>query len=74
MPIEVKVGRNNYNQVKEVDKALRNLKRIMTSEGVMKEIKDRRHFLKPSEKRRKKAAEARSRRARDERGNDKGIM
>jgi len=74
MSIEVTVRKNNYNQGKEVDNALKILKRIMTSEGIIKELKDRRHFVKPSEKKRRKAAEARSRNARENRMRNNGFM
>jgi small subunit ribosomal protein S21 len=46
-----------------VDKALRRLKKKLDREGVMREIRARRHFEKPSEQRRRKSARARSRRA-----------
>ena len=44
-----------------VDKALRRLKKKMDKEGVMREIRAHRHFEKPSEKKRRKAARARIR-------------
>ena len=44
-----------------VDRALRRLKKILDKEGTMKEIRAHRYFEKPSEKRRRKAARARSR-------------
>jgi small subunit ribosomal protein S21 len=44
-----------------VDRALRRLKKILDKEGIMKEIRAHRYFEKPSEKRRRKAARARSR-------------
>ena len=40
---------------------LRRLKKKMDKEGVMREIRAHRHFEKPSEKRRRKAARARMR-------------
>ena len=45
-----------------VDKALRRLKKKLDREGLMREIRARRHFEKPSEKSRRKSARARSRR------------
>ena len=44
-----------------MDRALRRLKKIMDKEGTMKEIRAHRYYEKPSEKRRRKAARARSR-------------
>jgi small subunit ribosomal protein S21 len=56
--IQVKVRKGET-----VDKALKRLKKIMDKEGMMKEVRGRRYFEKPSEKRRRKAARARSRSA-----------
>lgn len=53
---EVKVRRGE-----SVDKALRRLKKKLDKEGIMREIRAHRHFEKPSEKRRRKAARARLR-------------
>ena len=53
---EVKIKRGE-----SVDKAMRRLKKKMDKEGVMREIRAHRHFEKPSEKRRRKAARARLR-------------
>lgn len=44
-----------------VDKALRRLKKKLDREGLMREIRARRHFEKPSEQKRRKQARARSR-------------
>lgn len=44
-----------------VEKAIRRLKKKMDREGVMREIRARRHFEKPSVKKRRKAARARAR-------------
>lgn len=41
-----------------VDQALRTLKKKMQREGIFREIKLRRHFEKPSEKRVREASEA----------------
>lgn len=41
-----------------VDQALRALKKKMQREGIFREIKLRRHFEKPSEKRAREASEA----------------
>jgi len=50
--VEVVVRENN------VDQALRALKKKMQREGIYKEMKMRRHFEKPSEKRAREKAEA----------------
>jgi small subunit ribosomal protein S21 len=55
-PLEVTVGD------KGIERALRHLKRKMAAEGVLRELKRRRHYMKPSIKRRKKASEAARRR------------
>ena len=59
-PVEVVVGE------KGVERAIKHLKRKMASEGVLRELKRRRHYMKPSVKRRKKAAEAARRRRKRE--------
>ena len=53
--VEVKLKRGE-----SVDKALRRLKKKMDREGTMKEIRNHRYFDKPSEKKRKKRARART--------------
>ena len=59
-PIEVVVGDRG------VERAVKQLKRKMASEGILRELKRRRHYMKPSIKKRKKSAEAaRRRRKRD---------
>jgi small subunit ribosomal protein S21 len=47
-----------------VEKALRRLKKVMDKEGLMKQLRANRYFEKPSEKKRRKSARARSRAAR----------
>jgi small subunit ribosomal protein S21 len=42
-----------------VEKALRRLKKRIDREGVLKEVRNHRHFEKPSEKRRRKMKVAR---------------
>jgi len=54
---EVKIRRGE-----PIEKALRRLKKKLDREGIMREIRARRHFEKPSERKRKKSARARSRR------------
>lgn len=44
-----------------VDKAMKRLKKIMDKEGTMKQLRASRYFEKPSEKKRRKSARARSR-------------
>lgn len=55
-PLEVTVGD------KGIERAIKNLKRKMAAEGVLRELKRRRHYMKPSIKRRKKESEAARRR------------
>ncbi len=55
-PVEVLVENEN------VDRALRALKRKMANEGVYKELKKRKFFLKPSEQIKRKHREAERRR------------
>ncbi|MCA9581569.1 MAG: 30S ribosomal protein S21 [Myxococcales bacterium] len=45
-----------------VERAVKHLKRKMATEGILRELKRRRHYMKPSVKKRKKAAEAARRR------------
>jgi len=45
----------------DVNRAMRTLKKILTSEGVFKELRNRRFFEKPSMKRKKAKAAARKR-------------
>jgi small subunit ribosomal protein S21 len=44
-----------------IDKALRRLKKKLDKEGTMREVRAHRHYEKPSERRRRKAARARTR-------------
>src|SRR5262245_24502587 len=55
-PLEVVVGD------KGIERAIKHLKRKMASEGILRELKRRRHYMKPSIKRRKKESEAARRR------------
>jgi len=55
-PLEVAVGD------KGIERAIKHLKRKMAAEGVLRELKRRRHYMKPSVKRRKKMSEAARRR------------
>lgn len=51
MAIEIKVFNNN------VEKAIRVLKKKMLKEGIIKELKERRYYEKPSEKKLKEQKE-----------------
>ncbi len=53
---EVKVRRGE-----PVEKAIRRLKKKLDKEGIMREIRAHRHYEKPSERKRRKTARARSR-------------
>lgn len=44
-----------------IDKALKTLKRMSQKSGLNKELRERRGYMKPSEKRQKKASEAHKR-------------
>ncbi len=55
-PVEVQVGD------KGLERAIKHLKRKMAAEGVLRELKRRRHYMKPSVRRRKKEPEAARRR------------
>ncbi len=54
--IEVKLKKGE-----PVERALRRLKKVMDKEGMMKQLRANRYFEKPSEKKRRKSARARSR-------------
>ena len=60
-PIEVSVGE------KGLERAIKHLKRKMASEGILRELKRRRHYMKPSVKKRKKQSEAARRRRKRQR-------
>ena len=47
-PLEVAVGDRG------IERAIKHLKRKMASEGILRELKRRRHYMKPSIKKRKK--------------------
>lgn len=55
-PVEVVVGERG------LERAIKHLKRKMANEGILRELKRRRHHMKPAIKRRKKEAEAARRR------------
>ena len=58
MAIQIRVKKGEA-----VEKALKRLKKVMDKEGMMKQLRANRYFEKPSEKKRRKAARARSRMA-----------
>ena len=47
----------------QVEKAIKDLKRKMAQEGILRDLKKRKHYLKPSEKKKLKQKEAEKRRA-----------
>jgi small subunit ribosomal protein S21 len=60
-PLEVRVDERG------VERAIRKLRRLMAAEGVLREIKRRRHHEKPSVKKKRKLREAERRRKRRQR-------
>lgn len=60
-PLEVSVSRDNLNR------ALSQLKKMMAREGVLREVKNRRHYEKPSVKLKRKRRDAERRRRKDAR-------
>ena len=58
--IEITVGQNN------LEKAMRVLKRKLIREGVFKELKSRRYYEKPCEKRKRKNKEAMKKRRKEQ--------
>ena len=54
--VEVKLKKGE-----SVERALRRLKKKLDKEGTLREVRAHRHYEKPSEKKRRKAARARSR-------------
>ena len=61
-PLEVAVGDRG------IERAIKTLKRKVAGEGLVRELKQRRHYMKPSVKKRKKQAEAARRRNKRARG------
>jgi len=55
----------------KLDKALRKLKKKMSAEGVLKELKRRRRAMKPSDRKRRKQIDAARRRRKRERAAEK---
>ena len=50
-------------QDNQIDKAIRDLKRKLAKEGVLRDLKRKRFYLKPSERKKLKQKEAEKRRA-----------
>ena len=69
MAIEIRLKRGEF-----VDKALKKLKRAMLDEGIIKELKDRQYYMKPSEKKRRKTYAARRRSKMESQTGNKGII
>lgn len=67
-PLEVRVDDRG------VERAIRKLRRLMASEGILREIKRRRHHEKPSIKEKRKSREAERRRKRRARKTRQGMM
>ena len=63
-PLEVRVDDRG------IDRALRRLRRILATEGILREVKRRRQYEKPSSRKNRKEREAQRRRARKQRGRD----
>ena len=63
--ISVKVHDNN------VGKAISKLKNILVNEGLFKELKDRKHYTKPSLKKKLKREEAEKQRQREQRESER---
>jgi len=59
--VKIIVSEVKVKKGESVDRALRRLKKKLDKEGVMREIRAHRHYEKPSEKKRRKEARARSR-------------
>jgi len=58
----------------DVDRSLKKLKRLMERENILAEVKERKYYMKPSVKKRKKAARARARLKKEEKLANKGFM
>ncbi len=57
-PLEVRVDDRG------IDRAIRRLRRLTASEGILREMKRRRHYEKPSQRKKRKVREAARRRKR----------
>jgi small subunit ribosomal protein S21 len=63
--------RGTYVEVRngDMNRAMRRLKKIVTTENILREVKEREHFEKPSLKRKKAKAAARKRWLKQQRQN-----
>ncbi len=67
-PLEVKVDDRG------VDRAIRKLRRMLSGEGILRELKRRRHYEKPSIAKKRKGREAERRRKRRDRKAKQELM
>ena len=51
--MEATEGKLNKNKGDSIERALRRLKKKLDKEGTLKELRNRRHYEKPSEKKRR---------------------
>jgi len=54
----------NIRPNESLEKALRRFKRKLEREGILRQLRDRKHYEKPSERKRRKRREARSKKRR----------
>ena len=54
----------NIRPNEPLEKALRRFKRKLEREGILRQLRDRKHYEKPSERKRRKKREARSKKKR----------
>ena len=56
-------GKGMYVEVRnnDINRAMRKLKKLVNQEGIIKEIRDRQHYVKPSEIKRKAKAQGKKR-------------
>lgn len=71
MMVKVRQVNNKDQQDKELGKALKVLKRKLAKEGVFQVLKQKRHYIKPSEIRHQKQMELRHKRKVAKRGKNK---
>ena len=64
--ISVKIKRGDS---REIDRAIKKLKRAMDDEGIIQYLKDRRYYEKPCQREKRKRADAKKRRAKERRFN-----
>jgi len=60
MSIQIKLKKNEH-----IDRAIKRLKRSIDREGIVKDLKERRYFVKPGDKKRNKSSQARARRKKE---------